>query len=247
MIDIHCHILPGLDDGASCIEESIEMCRIAKEDGINTIVATPHILKGEYRNEDPQIILGKIEELRNKAPDGIELLSGSDLHFQHDIIHRVVTQKSILTINNKCYLLIEFPFNFIPLGSKEVFRKLISKGIKPIITHPERNFEFIQSPRLLFDLIKEGALAQVTAMSISGKFGSITRDTAHLFLRHNLVQVIASDAHNAYWRKPALGEGVRAAAKVVGTAKAEAMAEHNPKAILRGEELPFFDEPILPS
>jgi protein-tyrosine phosphatase len=246
MIDIHSHILAGFDDGASSLEESIEMCRIAKADGIETIVATPHILKGNYRNEDPQLILEKIEELKAKSPDGIEILPGSDVHFQHDIIHRLIDQRSIISINNKCYLLIEFPFNLIPVGTKEVFRQLLSNGYKPIITHPERNLEFIQSPKLLFELIQEGALAQITAMSIIGEFGSITKKASHHFLKHNLVHVIASDAHDASWRTPTLKEAVTAAAEIIGPEKAKAMVEDNPRSILKGEELPFFEEPIFP-
>lgn len=246
MIDIHCHILAGFDDGASSIEESIEMCRIAKEDGIKTIVATPHILKGDYQNENPRIILEKIEELQFNSPDGIEILPGSDLHFQHDVIERVIIQKSVLTINNKCYLLIEFPFNCIPIGAKRVFRELISEGIVPIITHPERNFEFIQSPNLLFELMKEGALTQVTAMSITGRFGSVSREAAYFFLAHNLVHVIASDAHDAQWRTPTLAEAVKAAAEIIGAEKAEALVEHNPKAILKGDKIPYYEEPIFP-
>jgi len=246
MIDIHCHILAGFDDGASSIEESLEMCRIAKEDGIKTIVATPHILKGDYHNENPQVILKKIEELQFNLTDSIEILPGSDLHFQHDVIERVIDQKSILTINNNGYLLIEFPFNSIPIGSKEVFQQLMLKGIIPIITHPERNFELIQNPNLLFELIKEGALAQVTAMSITGKFGSVSKEAAHFFLTHNLVHVIASDAHDSLWRTPNLSESVRAAAEIVGAEKAEALVEDNPTAILNGDKIPFFEEPIMP-
>ena len=160
MIDIHSHILPGLDDGASSLEESIEMCRIAIEDGIKAIVATPHVLKGAYSNENPITILEKIEQLKINAPDGIEILPGSDLHFQHDIILRVIEQKSIITINNKSYLLIEFPFNGIPIGTNKTFHELLSHGITPIITHPERNLEFIQNPKLLYELVKEGALGR---------------------------------------------------------------------------------------
>ncbi len=246
MIDIHSHILAGFDDGASSLEESMEMCRIAKADGIEAIVATPHILKGIYRNEDPQIILKEIEELKAKSPDGIKIFPGSDVHFQHDIIHRIIDQKSIIPLNNECYFLIEFPFNFIPLGTKEVFRRLLSNGYKPIITHPERNLEFMQSPKLLFELIQAGALAQITAMSIIGEFGADIKEVSHLFLKHNLVHVIASDAHDAYWRTPTLREAVAEAAKIVGTEKAEAMVEDNPRAILKGEELPFFENPIFP-
>src|SRR4030043_1317964 len=219
MIDIHSHLLPKLDDGAKTIEESIQMCGISYQDGIRTIVATPHILPGIYGN-DRSTILTKLQELNNaltecgvrSADCGIKnldnkisyhldsefrILPGADVHFSSDLLQRC-ERGEIVTVNDQGrYLMVEFTFQGIPYQAEEVLFQLLTKGIIPIISHPERNMEIGQRPKRYYEMIRMGCLGQVTAMSLTGGFGSGVKGIAETLLLKRLIHMIASDAHTA--------------------------------------------------
>jgi protein-tyrosine phosphatase len=269
MIDIHAHILPELDDGAKTLEESIQMCRISYHDGIRTIVATPHILPGIYKN-DRSTILSKLQQLNNalmkfgvqssefvvKNSDsmtqrlndpmtGFKLLPGADVHFSSDILQRY-EKGEIVTVNDQGrYLMVEFAFQGIPYQAEEVLFQLLTKGIIPIISHPERNMEIGQRPKRYYEMIRMGCLGQVTAMSLTGEFGSGVRRIAEKLLTNRLIHIIASDAHSTDGRPPILSAAVKAAEKIVGKEEARKMVTEYPEAVIEGKK-PNVPEPLSP-
>ncbi len=246
MIDLHAHILSGVDDGADTIEESLEMCRIASRDGIRTIVATPHTLNGLYQN-DRSSILTKVHHLNTALSQfrnakskiripkfEIEILPGADVHLNDQTIPQLDGGK-VATIGDKgkC-LLLEFPFTGIPYGAEEVLHQLISRRVIPLISHPERNLEVEQDPKRYYQMIRMGCLGQVTAMSLTDGFGRDVGRLSKMLLKAGLVHIIASDAHSTDGRPPVLSPGVRAAAKIVGEQEALRMVTDYPQAILEG-------------
>jgi len=267
MIDIHSHLLPGMDDGAGTLEESIRMCRMSFEDGVRIVVATPHTLTAPYEN-DRSAVLSKVSEL-NRAlkrcragtapqfdqadgcPDSgfriphseFRILPGADVHFCERIFAEL-ERGNLATINDTGkFLLVEFPSQGIPHGAEKVLFQLIMREITPIITHPERNLEISQRPQRLHDMVKMGCLGQVTAMSLTGEFGAKVKETAETLLTHWLVHFIASDAHSANGRPPILSRAVRAAERIVGKREAKKMVTDYPQSILEGIR-PDVPEPI---
>jgi protein-tyrosine phosphatase len=261
MIDLHTHILSGVDDGATTIEESLEMCRIAYADGIRTIVATPHTLNGLHQN-DRSSILNKVRELNaalkhfqlqnpnsqaanphsetpnpqiRKSKSQLTILPGADVHLSDQMIPQL-DRGTVTTIgdNGKC-LLIEFSYTGIPYGTEEVLHQLVSRGIIPIISHPERNWEVDQNPRRYREMVQMGCLGQVTAMSLTGGFGPRSKRLAEQMLSQGLIHIIASDAHSTDGRPPVLSPAVRAAAGIVGEAEALRMVTEYPHSIVEGE------------
>jgi protein-tyrosine phosphatase len=274
MIDLHAHILSGLDDGAKTIEESIRMCWRSYDDGTRTIVATPHILPGIYPN-DRSIILAKVRELNDAikklgvkdfdastpqhlkvnstnpmnptnpiySMTGFRVLPGADVHFSLDML-QLCENGEIVTVNDKGqYLMVEFEFQGIPYHAEDVLFQLMTRGIIPIITHPERNFEIGQRPQRYGEMIRRGCLGQVTAMSLTGGFGAGVKRIAEKLLKNRLVHIIASDTHSVTERPPILSLAVREAGKMVGKEEAQKMVTEYPQAILEGKK-PNVPEPL---
>ena len=246
MIDLHAHILPGVDDGAETLEESIQMCWISHQDGVGTIVATPHILPGIYKN-DRSSILSKLHELQSavRLDSEFRILAGADVHFSSDLVQRFENQEIVTINDNGRALMVEFDYQSIPYHAEEVLFQLITRGIVPIITHPERNLEIARAPKRYFEMIQMGCLGQVTAMSLTGDFGSEVRRAAEKLLSKRLIHVIASDAHSVNGRRPILSAGVKAAEKMVGKEEAIKMVTDYPEAIIKGRR-PAVPEPLSP-
>ncbi len=267
MIDLHCHILPGVDDGPETMEESMEMCRLSLGDGIRTILATPHTLNGVYQN-DRSTILTKVRELNKKIaecrlqnadcgipepfssstvqfknpmtqlpnnPMTLNILPGADVHFSPELPQQIEEGKALTIGDGGRYLLLEFPVQGIPRGVEEVLFQLMVRGIIPIISHPERNFEIAYNPKRYLGMMRMGCLGQVTAMSLTGEFGEEVKKVADKLLKARLVHIIASDAHALNSRPPLLSSAVRAAARIVGATEARKMVTHYPQAVLDGQ------------
>lgn len=197
MIDLHCHILPGVDDGASHETESLAMLQAAIEEGITTIVATPHHNR-QYTNEK-QTILTKVEELRQLIQANhlsIEVVPGQEVRLYGELLEDYENNKLVTVADNSRYMLIEFPSSHVPRYAERKLFDMELQGLKPLIVHPERNAEIIQNPDRLYQLVQKGALTQVTASSITGHFGKKIQKFTHQLIEANLVHVIASDAHN---------------------------------------------------
>ena len=280
MIDLHAHILPGLDDGARTLEESVEMCRISYGDGVRTVVATPHILPGVYENNRSTILSGAQElneaikkfgvgsspactkrsgegrEFGVQPPDsraqqlndptnGFKVLPGADVHFSPNLFQRC-HNGGIVTVNDGGrYLMVEFDSTSLPYQGEDVLFQLIAGGITPIITHPERNLEIARAPKRYYQMIKMGCLGQVTAMSLTGEFGSQIKRVAERLLSHQLIHFIASDTHSVHERPPLLSPAVREAEKIVGREEAKKMVTEYPRALLEGRK-PDVPEPRSP-
>jgi protein-tyrosine phosphatase len=197
MIDIHSHILPGIDDGAQNMSETIEMAKKAVEEGIGTIIATPHHKNGQYENSKPQII----EQVANVnlvlADEGIDLkvIPGQETRIFGEFIEEYESGK-ILTLADSQYVFLELPSGHVPRYTDQLLFDIQLKGLTPIIVHPERNSQFIEQPDLLYKFVKKGTLTQVTASSLCGYFGKKIKTFSQQLIESNLTHFIASDAHN---------------------------------------------------
>ncbi|MBF0395305.1 MAG: tyrosine protein phosphatase [Desulfobacterales bacterium] len=243
MIDLHCHILHGIDDGPKTIEESLSMAKIAALDGIRTIVATPHTLDGVYLNSFDKINseIEKFKQAILKEKVDIKLCIGADVHLCPHMIDKI-KDKSAITINNGMrYMLLEFPSMGIPEEAKNEIFSLKVSGITPIITHPERHLIIQKKPDILKKLIKMGALCQITASSITGGFGESVKQFTKKLLQNRMVHIIATDAHSSNHRRPILSLAVEAASKILKSSKeAEAMVTTFPSAVIEGKSLDIY-------
>lgn len=283
MIDLHSHILHGLDDGPETMDESIQMCWICYRDGVRIIVATPHTLNGEYQN-NRSTILAKVKELNeaikkfgvksselgvdpstrlpfelspssfdpkidpmtrqpNDPMTDFRILPGADVHFSNEILVQLDEGEVMTVGDGKKFLILEFPFHAIPFKAEDVLFQLLAKGITPIISHPERNLEIFRRPVRYYEMIRMGCLGQVTAMSVTGGFGSKVRGFVEKLFKKRLIHLIASDAHNVNGRPPGLSHAVRVAEKIIGREEAQKMVTEYPKAILEGRK-PYVPEPL---
>jgi protein-tyrosine phosphatase len=248
MIDIHCHILHGLDDGPETLQESMEMCRAAYQDGIRTIFATPHTLNGVYQN-DGEWIIARVKALQRtllqaspssispilmKGANALKMLPGADVHFSEKVLDNLEEGKALTLGDGGKYLLLEFPAQGVPYRAEIALFELMTRRITPIITHPERNMEFARRPQRYGAMIHNGCLGQVTAMSLTGGFGEQIRQLAEKMLKARWIHFIASDAHSLQARAPVLSEAVRRAEKLVGKEEAHKMVHDYPQAILEG-------------
>lgn len=235
MIDIHHHLLFGLDDGAKDIEISQAMARMAADDGITHIVCTPHA-NAHYRF-DPAINLERLEQLRERLDDRVTLGLGCDFHLSFENIEDARKNPTKYTINGKKYLLVEFADLSIPQQMTQVFYEFLLAGIQPIITHPERNATIQNNPQRLDEWLRSGCLAQITASSITGRFGRGAMSFAHKLLNENKIHFLATDAHNLESRPPRMKEAYEFVAKRWGAETAERLCVVNPRAAFYGEEL----------
>jgi protein-tyrosine phosphatase len=238
MIDLHCHILPGLDDGPESLDESLAMCRAAAADGVRCIVATPHRKPGTYEISSSRV-MEAIHDLTD-AVRGIGLklriLPGAEVTVSPEMISQIAVGGE-LTLNHGCYFLAEFSPLTVPAGWDSFLVSFMDKGLVPIIAHPERNAWFVQHPEALSSAVHRGIKLQLTAMSLSGAFGVEARDFSIELLRQNLVHVLASDGHSAAFRPPKLSDACRLAADLLGKERAEALVQANPKAIIESRPL----------
>lgn len=249
MIDLHCHILPGLDDGAQTMEEALEMAKIAEKDGIEKIVATPHLFRNNFIYKDFGIIERKGRELSSALKKNnirVEILTGAEVHISHNLIDEIKKNRKSLVLGQSSYMFVEFPSEHVFSGVKNLFFELMSEGISPIITHPERNSVFIRNLGLLYELVEMGALSQANSGSFSGLYGSKTQEVVHNFLELGMTHFVASDCHNARSITPRLSEALAKASAIVGEKTAHSLVMENPQAVLDDQELPYFPQPINP-
>ncbi|MFO7964553.1 MAG: CpsB/CapC family capsule biosynthesis tyrosine phosphatase [Desulfobacterales bacterium] len=238
MIDLHCHLLPGLDDGPENIVESLAMARRAIEDGIHTIIATPHGLGSSFANM-PDTIERAVSEFRRIIEiETIPLIlyAGMEIHICPELAKRIINGEAVFLDENRRYALIEFPFQQVPFGFKEELFHLLINGVTPVIAHPERNPMVHMHNDILIELIKTGCLIQVNSTSITGGFGDDVMKCVHDLLNKRLVHIIASDAHSAYGRPPVLSRAIEIAGKILrNREEADRMVNAVPRAVLNGE------------
>ncbi|WP_409295948.1 tyrosine-protein phosphatase [Peribacillus sp. SCS-26] len=199
MIDLHSHILPGVDDGARSREDSLDMARLAMREGIHTIYATPHHKNGSYEN-DSQSIITAVQALNlvfQEEKIDLEVKPGQEVRIYGEMAE-ALEARELLTIGTEDaqYLLVELPSGHVPRYTEQVLFDIQLHGVTPIIVHPERNAEIIERPDVLFNLVDKGALTQITASSITGYFGKKIKKFSQDLIENNLTHFIASDAHN---------------------------------------------------
>lgn len=233
MIDLHCHMLPGIDDGAPNLEVALAMARCAVADGITHVACTPHIYPGLYENHRDGIAAAIAAFRQVLAEQGIalELVIGADTHLTPDLLEGIRGGR-IPTLNDTRYLLFEPPHHVAPPRLEESVFNLIAAGIVPVLTHPER-LSWIDSHYEVFGrLAQMGTLMQVTAGSVTGRFGPRPKYWAERMLDEGRVHLLATDAHHIDRRPPLLAEARDAAAKRLGDAEAVHLVSTRPRGIL---------------
>jgi protein-tyrosine phosphatase len=232
MIDIHCHILSGLDDGPESIETSWAMAEAAVEDGVTHIIATPHA--NSTYSFVPELIQRKRAEMQARFEGRLTFATGCDFHLSFENLEDVRENSSRFTLNQKNYLLVEFADFSIPASLDQALHNLQLDGLQPIVTHPERNPLIRSQPERLFRWIQQGCLVQVTAGSLSGRFGKLAQETSQRWLAAGAVHFIASDAHNMSSRPLRLKETFEWVSQMHGEEAARALMIENPRAAFEG-------------
>ena len=244
MVDIHHHLLPGLDDGPNTMEASIAMARLAVAEGITHVICSPHA-NGHYEF-DPAVNAAKTEELRTRLTEQnipLKLGSGCDFHLSFDNVKRAQVDPARFSINGLGYLLVEVPDYGLPPGLTETFYELQLAGLTPILTHPERNPTLQNEPNRLIDWLRGGVLIQVTADSLTGHKGRHAERMAHDLLEKRWVHFLATDAHNATSRPPRLRDAHDLVATKYGVSYAHALCVTNPLAVFLGKQFEVEEEP----
>jgi protein-tyrosine phosphatase len=238
MIDLHCHLLPGIDDGPETLEEALAMARLAAEHGIEEAHVTPHLHVGRWDNDRAKI-LAAVEAYRAEvAAAGIPLVIGfgAEVRIDYDIVPMIEEGRVpfLGTLDGCKVLLLEFPHSHVPVGAEKLVSWLLARSIRPMIAHPERNKDIMRDPGKLLPFVREGCFLQLTADAVAGAFGEVSAARSREFLEQGWVTVLASDAHDTEARPPRIAPGREAAAKIVGEAEAERMVRGTPLAIVRG-------------
>ncbi|HXN22695.1 MAG TPA: CpsB/CapC family capsule biosynthesis tyrosine phosphatase [Candidatus Dormibacteraeota bacterium] len=240
MVDIHCHLLPGVDDGASTLDESLQMAEAAIAEGITHIVATPH------SSDDFVFDAQRVRSLRNEVQARIgprlTLATGCDFHLNLKNLEDVEKYPGKYTINQKNYLLVEFNEFAIPPSMDEKLHDLQLAGLSPIITHPERNWIICSQPSRLAGWVQRGFYVQVTAAALTGGFGPTAQRYADDWIDQGLVHFVASDAHNVKRRPLTLRPAYEVVEARCGKEIALALLVQNPLAAFEGRPLPFTPE-----
>jgi protein-tyrosine phosphatase len=244
VVDIHSHILPGIDDGAKTLDDSVAMLRLAADSGTTDIVATPHA-NSEF-TFDPDLIGQKIAELQDAAGPIPRIHRGCDFHLNLENIQDALENPTKYAINHLSYLLVEFSDLLIPRTTPEIFDRLLAAGLRPIVTHPERNALLHSRLDQLQCWVENGALVQVTAGSLLGGFGRAAKSVATDLMDRNLVHFIASDAHDTRHRTPVLRDAYQYVEKTWGADLAETLFTNAPRAVIAGEEIQLVDSDPAP-
>ncbi|MGY3765898.1 tyrosine-protein phosphatase [Vagococcus vulneris] len=197
-IDIHCHILPGIDDGAKTIEDSKTMARAAVAEGITHILCTPHHNNGVFDNDKYDVIdyVKTLQEALDEDGIPLILMEGQEVRLSGDIMERIKNDTILFADLSDRYILIEFPAAIIPTYAEPILFEMCTQGMTPIIVHPERNSAIIKNPNALLPFIEMGCISQVTNASYVGTFGKNIEKTAEILINCNMAHVLASDAHN---------------------------------------------------
>lgn len=234
--DIHCHILPYIDDGAKDMNESIRMAAIASENGIQSIIATPHYIEGlKYNNAlTNQIALEDLNKELIKRGICIKILLGNEVFITQSIFD-LIQNKEITTLNKSRYVLIELPRTYIPIFIRELIHELRTKGIIPIIAHPERNLNIIDDVNILNYLLQFGALAQLNLSSIVGRYGDAVSHTARKLLAHDMIQFISGDAHTSRGIMPNRAKVSEIISNVISEKQLDKLLYLNPQKVIEDE------------
>lgn len=245
-IDIHSHILPGVDDGSKSLEESVEMARLFLENGTKKVFATPHYIENSkmdslYDTNKKQYKL-LVDELKRQEID-LEVYLGNEVYMCLEILE-FIQEGRISTMNGSRYVLIEFPMYDIPIYSEDVLYSLIVNGYVPIIAHPERNLKIGEDPNILYEYIELGCLAQLNIPSLEGRYGKNIQEVGEKLLKHNMIHFIGADAHSTNRRSPMIQQGLEKLEEILGKEEFENLVYKNPKCIIEDKKINIKD-PIV--
>ncbi len=238
MIDLHTHILPGIDDGVKTEEEAVEFARIAYADGVRTLVATPHSKDGFFENGRAEV-RAAVERLGGKLKEagiGLALLPGAEVYLAPDLVDRVRDGRATTLGDNGKTLLLELSLSQYPMDLQNLVFSLRLAGLVVLFAHPERIRYFQEDVTRWEEMVRLGAHGQITTGSVLGTFGEDAQEFSELLLRRGLVHVLASDAHNVRGRPPVLSRAVEAVAELVGEDEARRMVLDRPQALLDGRD-----------
>ncbi|WP_339171902.1 CpsB/CapC family capsule biosynthesis tyrosine phosphatase [Anoxybacillus sp. FSL W8-1294] len=242
MIDVHSHILPSVDDGAKTFDDAIEMAKAAVAEGITTIIATPHHRNGTFENDKRSIIehVYALNEALQMHHIPLSILPGQEVRIHGELMDHY-RDGDILSLAETKYVLVELPSDHVPRYTEQLLFDMQLQGLVPIIAHPERNSELIEHPTKLYDLVKKGALTQLTAGSIAGKFGKKIKNFSLQIIEANLAHLIASDAHNTTSRAFHMREAYDVIQKQFGS-QAVYVFQENAQLLVAGDTL-YKDAP----
>ena len=236
MIDLHCHLLPGIDDGPETLDESLALARFAVAHGIRRAVVTPHIHPGRYDNDQATIrpVFEAFQAALAAREIPLELGFSAEVHVDPEILTLVEEERLpfLGQVDGFRIVLLEFPHGNIPVGSEKLVDWLLKHRIRPLIAHPERNKAVMRDWRKISPFVSMGCWLQVTAGSVAGDFGPNARDIAVTLLEQGWVKILASDAHNLEHRPPDMQQGREAAAEVIGEAESWRLVRDNPAMII---------------
>jgi protein-tyrosine phosphatase len=234
VIDLHCHMLPGIDDGAADLATSLAMARVAVDDGIEVTACTPHIYPGLYENTASGIAAA-VESFRTAIGDAdipLELTYGADIQLVPELLAGL-RRGTHPTLHRSRYFLFEPPHHTVPVGFAEAVFDTVAAGYTPIVTHPERLTWLDDAHYAWFvDAVAEGAWIQLTAGALTGDFGRRARYWGERFLDDGLVHILATDSHDPEHRPPILSAGRDAAAQWLGAEEARRLVDDRPRAVL---------------
>ena len=239
MIDVHAHILAGMDDGPTTLNQSLEMARIAVGGGIRTMIATPHCLNGLHVNWRPGILSAcvKFNSVLKKNQIPLKVLPGSEAHLSPEIIEEIENGR-LMTLNDTGrYFFLELPDQFIPEAVIKLIARLKRDKITPIITHPERNISIQHDVVLLSDFVSSGALTQITAASLTGEFGQYAYKCSQRIIEMEIAHFVASDAHSPVGRPPRLSTAFERLSSIIGNTRAEKIMFESSQAVLDGRDI----------
>lgn len=247
MIDTHCHLLPGIDDGAPDDAAALAMARIAVEDGVRTIVATPHSREGDFPNERPRILsrLAQLRVLLEQEKIPLELRPGSEVHLAAGLVEGIHSGRLLTYDDGGRYILLECPYRTRPIRLDETIFELKIAGITSVLAHPERIRHFQEDLSRYEEAVRLGALGQLTSSSLVGVFGRTIQQLSEEMVRRRLVHILASDAHDGEYRPPRLAAARERWAQLGGEESARLATETHPLALLEGS--PIQPPPPLPA
>ena len=235
MVDIHCHLLPGIDDGSETWETTAQMCRMAARDGITHIVATPHC-NGSYEY-DRAHFTNMLATLSEVAGERLTFTIGCDFNLSLRNLEAAMNDPQQFAIGDTKYLMIEFDHQSIPANASDMLMMLVSRGMVPIITHPERNAYLMKNLDKVREFINMGCLSQVTANAFTGFWGPNSKKAAEKLLQKRAVHIVATDAHDLNLRPPILSQARAKVAALAGAEIAEDLFVRNPAAVVAGRSI----------
>lgn len=245
LVDIHCHILPGIDDGSKDWETSIKLARNAVKDGITHAVCTPHTLNGKYTNHKDDVIrlTENFQDMLDDAKIPLTVFPGQEVRISGDLPEALDNDDILFLDEAGQYMLLEFPSDDVPTYAKDMIFNIQQRGITPIVVHPERNSRILQEPQILQELIKQGCLVQITASSYAGTFGQKIEEMSRRFIEAGQCACFASDAHDLPKRQYEYGAALKKLDAEFGSRRVQEFKD-NARAIVNGDNVQLNWQPL---